>query len=324
MRVARLVVLVLMLVGAREAAAECGDGGTSTTQPPSGSVLPANPTLYVFLFRRIEAPIRVTDLHGRRVAADIDWVGASHAYDVFAVRPRISRGGLRVQYEPEREPAFFDVSPSLAVAPTLSVQGAPSYTYDRWTCSHTDAVAVPLLSNAIAHRVEWEQDGATKVAYLPRDMRDLYNSDYYEGGHLQWVRSAAQVRARHKNEAWRTEPSLQSTITLGHISCFGATVPDDAFRVPTVVRVIGLYADGTEVDGGLVGAHRLGELAQKPQTWFSIEEAPDPPLFDDEIIFQAADAQRLRRMRLAALAVAGALVVVVVGFVRRRRRAAVW
>jgi hypothetical protein len=119
------------------------------------------------------------------------------------------------------------------------------------------------------------------------------------------------------------EPLLNARMELGHADCFGSTVPHDAFRWPTVVRVIGLYADGSEHDGGVIVAHRLGEIVQRPEVVF-VQEDPTPPLFDERTVFAAADAERLRRMRLGALAVAGALVVVVVGFVRRRRRAAVW
>src|SRR5688500_8286706 len=131
----RLVALLSILTAAREASAECGRGAWSTTEPASGSVLPANPTIYVFVMGPSDSSIQVTDLAGRRIAARIERVGDSPTYEVYAVRPRIRRGELRVEFEADREPAFFDVSPSVAVTPSLSV-GAPRYVYDRWTCSH--------------------------------------------------------------------------------------------------------------------------------------------------------------------------------------------
>ena len=296
----RLVVLLLILTAAGEAAAMCARGSGSTTEPASGSVLPANPTVYVFL-RWTGEPIHVTDLKGRRIAARIELVGESPAYQVYAVRPHIRRGGLRVQFDASREPALFDVSPSARVSPELVV-GTPSYTYDDWTWPPSDFTNVPVEGNAIAYRVEWRQDGALRLAYLPAAMGDFYRAD--------------------------NVPRRRSMLQLGFVSCFGSTVPDEAFHAPALVRVIGLHADGTEQDGGVIVAHRLGVIARKPR--FGVYDPRFPPEpFDEAVVFQGAEAEPSRVAPIAALAVAAMLTATVLILARRQRRreqqrAAVW
>lgn len=236
---AAFVAVVATLAAPLDAEAKCMMPGPFVG-PVSGSALPPSPTFWVFgrdSINRVEVWAGGTELS---VATAVAW----QTEDMVVLEVAVDYAGpdtLDVRVYDDRwggtaEPtttATYTIDPEwvqLATADRpVEIRGAEIES-SRWTCSHTNAVTLSIDTEAPSYRFEWAPtrelwDAGERTAYtMPRSIR----------GYYRW--------------ATDREPP-PPTLELGHVSCFGHTVPPEhakGFDRLVYGGVIAQYADGTE------------------------------------------------------------------------------
>jgi hypothetical protein len=214
------------------ARARCAGPGV-VTSPAAGAVLPPDPTIYLFVPRRaaeqgLARRIRVS-ADGVRVPARVEELSRGDAFHTLRVvvdsgkhkRLAVSAGvGWLARFTIDRA---WRAPASRSVEVTMVERRE-----DRWTCSFTDAWFLQFASRADAYRVEWAASadawtrGAPSAAVFPPTEVDFW---------------------RHRAHERDASPG---SIGLGHLNCFGYTIPAAALKGPLYVKVTALFADGSE------------------------------------------------------------------------------
>ncbi|MCE9572041.1 MAG: hypothetical protein K8W52_02675 [Deltaproteobacteria bacterium] len=264
MRLLTVAVAALLSTAlAASARAECGSLHPRIS-PPTGVHLPVNPHVYLF----IDAETWATRDQWLRIEQDrkgvpFDATVLDRRDDRLTIRLDIHTDvarDLTIQYGPYdgwSDPAVDYVIEHHAADDQVRLV-ASSHIDHHWSCSFTDAIALDLIGNAVAYR-------------------------------LEWARSAAELAAHPMGRAWLwpdpADPDLgdldgyvaPDQILIGHESCRGMTIPDGALVEPRATRLVALFADGHEatIDTGVLqignGTVRLPEGTEAPTV------APPPP-----------------------------------------------
>ena len=222
-----------LLVAAAPARARCAGPGIATG-PADRAAVPPDPTIHVFFPRRSayqdRAPrIRVT-ADGKPIAARIEEVSRGESF--VAVRVAVDTDGQKqLTLATDGWHARFRIDPQWRAPSRRPVELAKiDHRADEWTCSFTRAWFLEIATPADAFRVEWArspeawQRGEQTAAVFPRN-----DMDFWHG------RDPATRR--------QSEPA---SVGLGHLDCFGYTIPAEALDGPLYVKVTALFADGSE------------------------------------------------------------------------------
>jgi len=230
--VRRLMVIatVALLAAPAAAHAKCM-APRAFLSPGSGTVLPPNPVLYLFVPGRVSNTPPAVDLavDGSAVASQVESVGSVRAFATYRVTiARETPGTLDVKvtladaFASVLEARYTIGEAAPAASASARGTGQPRHRSSSFVCSHHDTWDVPLGVDAPAYRVEWAYSregydtGPRVSAVFPRSLGSFFESS--EG-----------------------EPLLQ----LGAVSCFGTT-----FHWPLTPIRLGIWAlraDGTEV-----------------------------------------------------------------------------
>lgn len=219
------------MVAAAPAAARCAGPGIATS-PVEGAAVPPDPTIHVFLPGHMadRVPrIRVV-ADGVPIAARIEEVSRGDAF--IALRVAVDTDGQRrLTLSTDGWHARYRIDPAWRAPGRRPVEIAKiDHRVDEWTCSFTRAWFLEIATPADAFRVEWARSpsawerGEQSAAVFPRNDLDFWHE-----------RSPAQ-----------RPPADPGSIGLGHLNCFGYTIPPAAMDGPLHVKVTALFADGTE------------------------------------------------------------------------------
>lgn len=295
---------LLALLAPAGAHAKCAAPRT-VFAPAAGAAIPADPTIHVFLTNAAGAgadlTARVTVLaDGAPIAAAIEIASRDSGGDLVALRVRPSAAGhahVTVQVDGgDGGEATYSIDRRWRAPRRPAVAlGGVTREIDAWTCSHTDAYALELDSQAAAYRIEWAtapeswDTGAQAIQILPRS-RDAF-----------WDRA---VPAR----------SGASVIGLGFLSCLGETIPETALAGPLYVRITGLFADGSETARW---AAPVPLTARDAPTAAAAEARPPAPTEEPEVVTprpapQASPVAASQRTGLVVLLLAAALLALLV------------
>jgi hypothetical protein len=198
------------------AQADCAAPDTAVA-PRAGEIVPPDPVLHVFVpswLVRKDRP-RFEVVAGERVLpTEATQVSASDAFVTFRLAVETGSAGIIELRQDGHTLASYRVDPGWQRPEERFAVTGPERVVDAWTCSHTNIWALEATP-AAAYRVTWDALERGTVV-VPRDTADLFG-----GG----------------DEIGR--------INLGHVSCLGATVPEDQLDTPIEVTIEPLYADGT-------------------------------------------------------------------------------
>jgi hypothetical protein len=258
--------------------------------PVSGSALPPSPTLWVFgrsSIDRVEVWVGGTELS---IATSVAWstedmtvleVGVDYS-GPESIEVRVfddSRGGegwptttATYTIDPNWAP------PASASAP-VTIRAAEQETF-QWSCSHKNSVTLNLDTDAPSYRFEW----APTRAMWDAGERTVYTLPQSIMRYFEWA-----------TEREVPPPSLE----LGHVSCFGHTIPpDNANKFERLVYggVVAQYPDGTETplpEPIMVPLDYVGEFEQAEQVElpeFDLPPELDRPAMLDQTIVEAPPA----------------------------------
>lgn len=245
-----LATAVVAAVHPRSAAADCA-APQAALSPAPGSVLPADPTVYVFVpsWRDDAGAVVVARAGERALPVQVRRLSANDAFVSYAVAiDTAGPGPIAVQVGQGREVSYqiarrWRRPPQRQLSPVASVHRERS-----WTCSHTDLWEVTMDGWAPALQVEWAtrpdafDAGAAAVAVFP----DRSSAFWWRG-----------------DERDSDGPAV---VELGHLNCFAHTIPAAAVHGPLYLRVTPLFADGSAGEMGAVV--QVGEAGTPP--------APEP------------------------------------------------
>jgi hypothetical protein len=220
MKLAVIAVGVHALLTPSTAQADCASPGLAFA-PHRGATLPPDPIVYVFMpsWHAKDSPKLRVRSGDRELAFEASEVSATDAFVTYRLAIATAGAskieiGRAVRDSPD---AFFEIDPDWVGPSERSVRVLDSkYVEDHWSCSFTDAHFL-TLTDAPAYRVQWSEDGDTRVAIFPRDIYDFF--------------------------LWgdRQADSNVGQIGLGHVSCFGQTA-SSGLDLGSVV-VTGLWPD---------------------------------------------------------------------------------
>ena len=224
-RCAAVSILALILATAQTADAKCAGPGV-VFAPASGAHVSG--VTWVFVPSYHEPTISVESRHGLDVA--IDKVSDNDSFRAYRVSVVYSNTDLETVDAPaytvsvdtgygRHQRAGYRLFPgSRAAAPSDRVLlENPAYERDAWTCSHTDAVTARPTIDAWAYRIEWARTEAS-----------------YRAGKREVV-----VVPRSMGAFWG-DPGARAVIELGHLNCFGETVPSEALTHTVYLGVVPL------------------------------------------------------------------------------------
>ncbi|MBK8010441.1 MAG: hypothetical protein IPK13_03780 [Deltaproteobacteria bacterium] len=193
--------------------------------PSSKTVLPPNPTLYVFAPRKEPPRIRVKDARGRKLRTTITALPSPPAYTAFAVRIESSAPSeLRVEMHERKRPGTivrrrYQVR-AIGTQPVSTDTARPSQivrkdeTSDRWTCSYNETANLTVDDWAPAYEVRWRDEQVEHSVVIPPRVDAFFERD------------PAPSTAR---------------LELGHVSCLGQTFE---FTNTLELRIVRLSTDG--------------------------------------------------------------------------------
>ncbi len=221
------------LVAAAPAAARCAAPGIATS-PADRAAVPPDPTIYVFIHRLslhgAAAPrIRVA-ADGKPIAARVEEVSRGGSF--VALRVAVDTDGQkRLTLSTDGWHARYRIDPAWRAPGRRPVDIAKiDRRVNEWTCSFTKAWFLEIATPADAFRVEWApspsawERGGVSAAVFPRNDMDF------------WHEFAPSPRS----------PAEPGSVGLGHLNCFGYTIPAEALDGPLYVKLTGLFADGSE------------------------------------------------------------------------------
>ncbi len=222
-----------LLVAAAPARARCAGPGIAAS-PADRAAVPPDPTIHVFFPRRSADQdqarrIRVT-ADGKPIAARIEEVSRGESF--VAVRVVVDTDGQkRLTLATGGWHARFRIDPAWRAPSRRPVEIAKiDHRADEWTCSFTRAWFLEIATPADAFRVEWArspeawQRGEQTAAVFPRNDMDFW----------------------HGREPATRRQSEPGSVGLGHLNCFGYTIPAEALDGPLYVKMTALFADGSE------------------------------------------------------------------------------
>ncbi len=233
------VVLLITDLGSRSAGASCmrPRGGFS---PPSGTVMPAKATVYLFV-PRLHKAMKPIDLEVRGASFVAREIGVTAIDRV--VRIDLVAGGpeLSIRWAPKDDAArgpealnrwlpedaergaevTYPVGTPDANRATVIDVGHTKY---GWTCSHQDTIDLTMTGNAVAYRLEWS-DGVSTL--LPANESALWGVD-----------EDSQSQSSH-------------TLEIGYMNCIGSRVDLEALATLREVELLALFSDGSERRLGL-------------------------------------------------------------------------
>lgn len=232
--------LALMLAGALPEAARASCASPRPFfAPTDGSILPANPVVFLFVpgflqGDEIEIELDVANA-GRSTSSWSDVVSESPAFRTYRIEIAAPAGSeLRVQasfrinelplYAIESRYRVADVEPPDA-GPAIPMK-RPQYEHSSWTCSYQSTWNLTPQVDAPAYRVEW---APTKDAYQAR------------------ARETIVVPGR-MNGFWRPYPGRSegpALVQLGHLDCMDHTMVWPGAHI--WVGVWALLPDGSEI-----------------------------------------------------------------------------
>jgi hypothetical protein len=236
-------------LGVRTAVAECNT--PTSGMSPAGGTVPRNPVLYFFQRDGLPDDLKVVTGDGAPVRYERTRLGGG---PIIAHRIQVWRdyGEFDVIYA-DAVTFHYEVEPELAVDHEVVIP-AVRFEDSDWSCSFTRAVMIQVVGEAVAYRLEWDEEGGRASAWLPPTMSTMFahfpgftpREEYY-----RWIMDRDATVA----------PS-DGMLQIGHASCFGHTVPDDFTRARHV-ELVALFTDGSELrlGRGLVGYDRLAAAA---------------------------------------------------------------
>lgn len=268
--VAGALVALGSIVFAPPAHAQCS-GPHPRISPPDGALLPHDPHVYLFVDAETWASrddwLRI-EQHGKGVPFHATVLDARAGELTIRLDLRTDvADDLAITYGPYDGWTNPQVDYVIAHGPAddQARMVAAEHVVDHWSCSFTDAIALDLIGNAVAYR-------------------------------LEWARSAAELAKRPTGRAWLwphpADPMLNGVdgyqapdqILIGHESCRGMTIPDRALVEPRATRLVALFADGREatIDTGVLqiggDAVRLPEGLEVPSVAPAPVVAPPAPV----------------------------------------------
>jgi hypothetical protein len=221
--------LLLVLAASRPAGAECAAPGIAVA-PIGGES--TNGVSWVFVPEPANVSIRAASPHD--IETTIEKVSATSAFATFRVTVRFLGSNL-----PPRPRYTVHVDRSSLDDLTVEYRRAeitPEPPADRvrleslrleqsyWRCSYTNAVVARPSVEAPAYRIEW---APTEAAYRAGD------------------RSVVVVPASMAS-FWRSDPETTlPALELGHVSCFGITIPEDPLAETVYLGIVPLGAWAT-------------------------------------------------------------------------------
>lgn len=224
-RCAAVSLFALILAAAHTADAKCAM--PATVFAPADGADTAGVT-YVFVPAYRGSTLSVESRHG--LDTSIDVVSETDSFRAYRVSVTYNHTDLednsaaaaytvvvRSEYGPDRSASYRLFADSRSDAPSeLLLLEDPSYAKSAWTCSHTDSVLARPTVDAWAYRIEWartEADyraGEREVVVVPRSMRAFWG----DAGDAQ--------------------------LELGHLNCFGETVPSAALADVAYLGIVPL------------------------------------------------------------------------------------
>ena len=287
---------------ASEAAARCA-GPSIAFAPADGSFIDPEVT-WVFVPRNPDGieiavkaggktiPATVTEesrndtFTAYRVALDREATGrnfGTFVYDVevttaFGEYKRVASARYKV---PGRDNARHDGP--------LALENA-EYTKSEWTCSHTDSVTAMITQYAPAYRLEWSR---TEAAYRAGEREILV---------VPWSMKAFWTR--HEPI---TRKDKQGELALGHLNCFGETIPAEALAETVYVGIVPLYGTSDEIAPEDPIAIRSGNPPHIEQLGPVEEAEPEAEVIPDDfpekeecgmVYLHQQEIERERRMPL--------------------------
>ena len=222
-----------LLAAAAPAAADCAAPRIAAS-PADGAAVPPDPTIHVFIPRHTadRDPARHIQVTADGVAIGARVEEVSRGESFVALRVAVDTAGQkRLTLSADGWQARYQIDPGWRAPGRRPVDIAGvDHRVDEWTCSFTSAWFLEIDTPADAFRVEWAsspsawQHGKASVAVFPRNDMDF------------WHASAPAPR----------RAAGPGSVGLGHLSCFGYTIPAAALDGPLYVTVTGLFADGSE------------------------------------------------------------------------------
>jgi hypothetical protein len=232
MRLAHLVVAATVLVAASSSLPSVAHGKCAspspTIAPHGGSSLPVDPVLYVFMprwFAKQDASVEVR-AGDAPIEHEVSEVSTTDAFVTLRIEVRTNdadRIAVHLRESNRDDPVLlgtYAIDPQWTGPSDRTVEVLSSERVkDRWTCSYNDAQFL-TVTDAPAYRVDWTEAGEPKSAVVPHNLHDFF--------------------------LWGDrEPSEESRIGLGHVSCFGRTAAEGDALDPTSIVVTGLWPDGS-------------------------------------------------------------------------------
>lgn len=280
------ILSILTLIQLRVAHASCGSPFTALT-PPSGSQLPPHATVYLFDTDH-EANIRdnlvVTSAAEQRIKFRAVKLASTADYTVHRIEltfVSLRDKSIALDWKGTRLATYEIAEPGQPdEARVIDV----THHTRSWTCSFANEIEVAVDGNAIAYQIEWEDDRTTVVA--------------------------------DEHVMWNNEAGDHSVFALGHPDCMSYNVEPELLATPRSFELYALFADGM--------VKRLGssvaQLDERGGVRLPVE------------LIRDADVRFPRRFSVAITTspewviasgavggLAGAIVILVVGWKRRRR-----
>lgn len=206
--------------------------------PASGTRLPANPVVFVFMPWRAGGPEPFAvdlSLDSGAVAHTVETVSTTAAFTTYRIAVAAAAPGtLRVSVVRPKGvlrpiEATFPIVESIATpSPAKPQVGSPWSEQSRWTCSYQATWNLPLAPDAPAYRVEW---AGSRVSY--------------EAGARHDVVFPRRMDSFFRWDETKAEPSPPQ-VELGHVDCMATTVKWPGKRI--WVGVWALLADGSEIE----------------------------------------------------------------------------
>lgn len=134
-----------------------------------------------------------------------------------------SRGSASYQTGTHQTPDH-DVATPPAAEPVLLLD--PSYHHSQWSCSYTDKVTATPSQHAPAYRIEWARS------------EDAYRRGIRSTVVVPWSMKVFWLSSERIN----AEPP-GAELQLGHVSCFGETIPAEALARTVYLGIVPLRGD---------------------------------------------------------------------------------
>jgi hypothetical protein len=216
MRIAILVAL-LSLAGVRDAHASCG-GFSTAVSPPTGARLPSFATIYLFdtdheanirdslVISRDDAPTDVIRFFPSKLSESADYT-----VHRIAIVGSVPGRTIRVRWKGEVIARYTIADEDAVEVDQAKVVDVTHDVYN-WTCSFSNVIQVAVEGNAIAYRIDWEDDRTTIVA--------------------------------DRHLLWSNQPATPAVLELGHPNCMAYNVDPTLLATSRSFELSALFADG--------------------------------------------------------------------------------